>query len=548
MVAVGGTAGAQNGGAGGSATLAGGAATGGGGGGGGGALDRNGGAGALGGGGGGTGDAISARTAGAAGFGGGGGAGGRNGSGGAGGFGGGGGGGSRDTITGTSGAGGFLGGNAGGFGSTLAVGASGGGGGGAGLGGAIFNLGGTVTIHNSTLSGNSAVAGVGGASPTNGIAASGQSRGGGVFNLGGDVDIWFATFAANSAGLGSDVFNLVHPPEGGESVVESRYSIFASSPTPNLSNQVVGMAAGFGRILVTLESLVATGTSNDGGEFPPGATITTPPGLLPLTDNGGPTPTHSPAYPSSPALDAAEVGPDTDQRGEPRPDGAGWDLGSVEVTQQCGDGFVQELEECDDGNTVDNDGCSASCELGCNPVPIGACVQSDAGSFAIDERKPGSEKLKIGLKKLVDAVAAADFGDPVAGETVHRICVYDDALQLQLDIEVDRSGDFCGEGPCWKSLGAKGLVYADPVAAAEGIFKITAKPGSARKGAISIQGKNDPKKGLTALPTGVAASLAGSTQVRVRFLASDGLCFEDLLGKVTSDTGLVYKAKPQKDR
>lgn len=29
---------------------------------------------------------------------------------------------------------------------------------------------------------------------------------------------------------------------------------------------------------------------------------------------------------------------------------------------RCGDGFLDALEECDDGNTIDEDGCSSTCE------------------------------------------------------------------------------------------------------------------------------------------------------------------------------------------
>jgi cysteine-rich repeat protein len=34
----------------------------------------------------------------------------------------------------------------------------------------------------------------------------------------------------------------------------------------------------------------------------------------------------------------------------------------------CGDGNVDAGEACDDGNTVDHDGCSSTCEVECDPV------------------------------------------------------------------------------------------------------------------------------------------------------------------------------------
>jgi hypothetical protein len=57
------------------------------------------------------------------------------------------------------------------------------------------------------------------------------------------------------------------------------------------------------------------------------------PQLAPLDDNGGDTRTHAPA-PDSPAVNAIPTGEcivDTDQRGLPRPYGAGCDIGAVEL-------------------------------------------------------------------------------------------------------------------------------------------------------------------------------------------------------------------------
>ncbi|MCG8591739.1 MAG: hypothetical protein MJE66_20770 [Proteobacteria bacterium] len=72
----------------------------------------------------------------------------------------------------------------------------------------------------------------------------------------------------------------------------------------------------------------------------PGSPIA--PKLGPLTDNGGPTPTHLPQT-GSPAIDAGEAGLTlclaTDQRGVARPNGAACDVGAVEAAPQCSDGI-----------------------------------------------------------------------------------------------------------------------------------------------------------------------------------------------------------------
>jgi hypothetical protein len=56
--------------------------------------------------------------------------------------------------------------------------------------------------------------------------------------------------------------------------------------------------------------------------------------LGPLQDNGGPTWTHA-LLPGSPALDVGDPAqcPATDQRGVPRPQGAGCDIGAFELEQ-----------------------------------------------------------------------------------------------------------------------------------------------------------------------------------------------------------------------
>jgi cysteine-rich repeat protein len=267
--------------------------------------------------------------------------------------------------------------------------------------------------------------------------------------------------------------------------------------------------------------------------------------LGPLTDNGGPTATHAPTYPGSPAVDAAADGPATDQRGEARPQGEGFDSGAVEVLQFCGDGVLQPGEACDDGNTLNGDGCSAACTLDCNAGPATTCVAAAAGSLRLDERKPGQEKLKAKLQKFASAVQAGAFGDPVAGDTAVRVCVYDDADALALELNVDRAGDLCGakQQPCWKPIEGKGYAYEDSSAEASGVSNLKAKGGKAGKGSLVVKSKNDPKQGLTSLPTGGAAALAGSTEATVQVVTSDAACFEARLTRVKKADGTRFDAK-----
>ncbi|HEX5038384.1 MAG TPA: choice-of-anchor Q domain-containing protein [bacterium] len=97
-----------------------------------------------------------------------------------------------------------------------------------------------------------------------------------------------------------------------------------------------------------------------------------------LADNGGSTPTHALAS-GSPAIDAGNPAAPgggggacetKDQRGFNRPiDGNGdaaarCDIGAFEfgaAAPACGDGFLDDAEECDDGNDVDDDACRNDC-------------------------------------------------------------------------------------------------------------------------------------------------------------------------------------------
>jgi cysteine-rich repeat protein len=48
-------------------------------------------------------------------------------------------------------------------------------------------------------------------------------------------------------------------------------------------------------------------------------------------------------------------------------------LGEVTAASPCGNGVLQTGEECDDGNTVDGDGCSSTCKLE-NQAPVAQCM------------------------------------------------------------------------------------------------------------------------------------------------------------------------------
>jgi CSLREA domain-containing protein len=245
------------------------------------------------------------------GFGGGGGAGwqddsggcGSGSSGGDGGFGGGGGAGPGGQLSGGPGHGGAFGGDA------RCV----NGGGGAALGGAIFSDGGSVTVRNSTLTGNFAVRGLGGSAGTPGAADNGADAGGAIYSWHGSLEIRNSTITANQ-GTGS---------LAGVAVSGANFLLFNTIISNNGAQEC---AIGTDSIVNGAGNLIQTNVDC------PGVVSTSDPQLGPLQDNTGPTPTMAISK-FSPAFDSADANTSLsiDQRGFPRPQENGFDIGAFEL-------------------------------------------------------------------------------------------------------------------------------------------------------------------------------------------------------------------------
>jgi cysteine-rich repeat protein len=208
----------------------------------------------------------------------------------------------------------------------------------------------------------------------------------------------------------------------------------------------------------------------------------------------------------------------------------------------CGDGTEEGAEDCDDGNTEAGDGCDADCLEGgasaCAETPIQGCVDAGKASLSVVESKPGKEKLKLALKKLVAPVAPGDLGDPVAGATRYDVCLYREASELVAGLSVDRAGQSCGSKPCWKAAGG-GFKYKDPSASASGVSKLSLKSGDAGKAALSLQAGNRADRGQTSLPTGIAAALEGALSATVQVHSDAPACF-------TASLATVKRAAPDR--
>jgi cysteine-rich repeat protein len=95
----------------------------------------------------------------------------------------------------------------------------------------------------------------------------------------------------------------------------------------------------------------------------------------------------------------------------------------------CGDGILQSgcNEECDDGNNVSGDGCSATCQLefGCLSTPDTGCRVPGATAAAqvlIADKTPDSKDRMQFKWGKGQATTVADFGTPLA-TTDYALCI-----------------------------------------------------------------------------------------------------------------------------
>lgn len=198
--------------------------------------------------------------------------------------------------------------------------ANGGNGGNGGTGGAIYNgntdSAGTVTVLNSTLSGNSA--GHGGQPGPGGAGSAGGNGGGSITTRNDGTTFNYTTVAYNAAGLGSGGSSNGRGANLYRGLIENSlvaYGVNATNCT-EVSNTGINLAS-----------------DNSCGVSIPN----TDPALQPLADNGGPTKTHaflvsSPAYNVIPGGTAGcGTTVTNDQRGEARPQDLNCDVGAFEL-------------------------------------------------------------------------------------------------------------------------------------------------------------------------------------------------------------------------
>jgi hypothetical protein len=216
---------------------------------------------------------------------------------------------------------------------------------GAGAGGGVRATG-SVAVVRSTVVGNQATGGV--LANGGGISASGlvllestvagnssAAQGGGVFGSGAILNSTISgnTSSTNGGGVStSGSLGLLSVTVAGNTATNGGRGLhrFGSGSELRLRNTILADPGGTECAGLPPASN-GDNISNDAscGLAGPGDLQSTNALLGPLTDNGGPTPTHLPQA-ASPAINAASAALPTDQRGVSRPQGPAPDIGSVE--------------------------------------------------------------------------------------------------------------------------------------------------------------------------------------------------------------------------
>jgi cysteine-rich repeat protein len=88
----------------------------------------------------------------------------------------------------------------------------------------------------------------------------------------------------------------------------------------------------------------------------------------------------------------------------------------------CGDGILDEYEECDDGNRIDNDGCDASCLLECGNGVQQGNEQCDDGNTDIGDGCDESCIIEICGNGVVQINESCDDGALLNGDGCDNAC------------------------------------------------------------------------------------------------------------------------------
>lgn len=219
-------------------------------------------------------------------------------------------------------------------------------------GGGGIETAGNAILTNSTVSGNTSAAGGAGISAVGGVTLTGATISGNTATAGGG-GIAASTITATNATVTGNTAGVAGGGGFTAGTATLHYVTVTQNTAPNAANALAATLTSFASVIAQPQgggaNCLVTSPSSQGFNFSDdtscGFTAATDrqaagdPALGGLANNGGPTATRLP-LPSSPLIDAiptascqadGAAGVTTDQRGIARPQGAGCDIGAVEV-------------------------------------------------------------------------------------------------------------------------------------------------------------------------------------------------------------------------
>jgi cysteine-rich repeat protein len=265
------------------------------------------------------------------------------------------------------------------------------------------------------------------------------------------------------------------------------------------------------------------------------------------------------------------------------------------VHAECGDGTLDELEQCDDGNLSAGDCCATDCTFesaetvcraaasacdvaetctgssdvcpddvvkpagtpdascdacescngqgACGIGPVLGCkvpTESVRSKLAMKNRTPDDGDVLEWKWLKGQETVAAEYGDPVL-TTDYRLCLFDlsgESPALFTQSAAPAAGN-CTSKPCWKALGkvpgSKGYRYNDKEATPDGLKQMTMTPGidGAAKVVLKATGVN---LALPIVPGPVPLP------IRVQLHASNGTCFQATYSTAEKNDAGEFKA------
>jgi len=188
---------------------------------------------------------------------------------------------------------------------------------------------------------------------------------------------------------------------------------------------------------------------------------------------------------------------------------------------RCGNLIRSGDEECDDGNTAAGDGCSATCRreplIACPAVPRDGCISTalaDDSRLAVRASSSGEDARLEWEWRGVGSTEVADFGNPRDAES-YSFCLY--AGNALLSSQHVASGGTCGGGAsCW-TASPRGFRHRNRQATGGAVSEIVLSASAGGRGRISVTTRG-----------GQLAWGAPSASVHVQLASSSGRCWQSL--------------------